>query len=157
VGETVLGTFENITQDDKVDRLLVEFDFRNCLFNAPLKPVFQKTGPLAGVTDAGCWEEGRIRDRLKPMLNQHKLVVNEAHILSHDHGAKNLATEEIDRGGLRHQLTLVIKNERPLVNDHRINALVSGFHYSKPKGCVEARTDKKLAKFISRETRMPPN
>jgi len=62
------------------------------------------------------------------MVNQHKLVVNKAHILIDDKCTENLATEEVDRRRLCHKVTRAVEDKGSLVNDDRIDGLALGVH-----------------------------
>jgi hypothetical protein len=118
-GKTVFSFLENFAQHHKVDRIVAKAHTSNGYFHAALNLMFQKAGSLAGAADAG----RGIRDQLKPVLHQHKLVVSDAHILEHDKGAKNLATEEIDRYRVLRQLPRILKDKGSLVDDNCIEAL----------------------------------
>jgi hypothetical protein len=79
------------------------------------------------------------------VFNQHKLVVNEAHILKDNKGTENLTAEEVDRSRLLHQFTRGIKDKGSLVNDNRIDALAGMVHLSDRMGGedhFETRVDK---------------
>jgi hypothetical protein len=70
------------------------------------------------------------------VLNQHKLVMNKAPILTDNEGTENLAAEEVDRSRLFRQLTRIIKDKGSLVNDNPIDALA---------GMVRYRTERHIA------------
>ena len=57
------------------------------------------------------------------MVNQHKLVVNKAHILIDDKCTENLATEEVDRRRLCHKVARAVEDKGSLVNDNPIGVL----------------------------------
>ncbi len=102
------------------------------MLNELLNPVLQKVRYPVEVIDAErspAQKERRVIDTLEPVLNEHKLMVNNACILKDYKSTENLPAEEVNRDRLFYRLTRITKHKGALVNDDRIDALALGVHY----------------------------
>ena len=129
--EALLTARARVAQDDKVNSVVIEPNFGDGIFNAPLKPVLKKIGYPVAVIDAKRFpaqKERRISDCLEPFLNQHKLVVNKARVVEDYESTENLPAEELNRDSLYYQLTRITKDKGALVKDGWTDAVAPGVH-----------------------------
>jgi hypothetical protein len=121
--EKTLGQLAGICKEQKVNHVLVEKNFGDGMFTALLQPVLTKVHPVVveEIRHTG-QKERRICDTLEPVLNQHKLVVDQAVI------ERDLETEDKSYS-LFYQLTRLTREKGALVHDDRIEAVAGAVAY----------------------------
>jgi len=122
--EKTLQAIANLAKTEKVNAVLVESNFGDGMFNKLLEPYLKRTYPvtLEEVRQSSA-KEARIIDTLEPVLNQHRLVIDES-ILKED--AKN---PDRVKKTLSYQLTRLTKDRGSLAFDDRVDVLEMGVRY----------------------------
>jgi hypothetical protein len=115
----------------KVNEVLVEDNFGNGMFTALLRPVMAKKHPVTCTeTHSLGQKELRIIDTLEPVLNQHRLIVDEK-VLRDDVGGAdadgNLVRDQ--HKTLQWQLTRLTRDRGALRHDDRVEALAMAVAY----------------------------
>lgn len=125
----------------RVRRVVPESNFGDGMFTEIIKPVFEEIYPVAieELRVPNTQKEVRIIDTLEPVLNQHRLVIDEG-VVKKD--IKQCV--EVDRAhSLLHQLTRITKDRGALKHDDRIDALhLAVWYWTK----AMARDQEKAAK-----------
>lgn len=109
--------------ENKVNLIWIESNFGDGMFTQLLKPVLGRIYPctVEEIHHTG-QKEKRIIDTLEPILNQHRLVVDQKLIL------KDNETEHKDYR-LFYQLTHLTKDRGSLLHEDRLEAVSMGVHY----------------------------
>jgi hypothetical protein len=107
----------------KVNLILIESNFGDGMFTQLIKPVLSRIYPVAveEIHHSG-QKERRIIDTLEPVLNQHRIVVDEKVVK---------ADNEIEHKDYRlfYQLTRITKDRGSLLHEDRLEALSMGVNY----------------------------
>lgn len=110
--EAALTALAKVAQRYRVNQIVIESNFGDGMFTALFQPVLQRYHKAA-VEEVrhNTQKEHRIIDTLEPILNQHRLIVNEAAVrqdveIAKDNPAYSLFTQltriTYERGALRH-------------------------------------------------------
>jgi hypothetical protein len=124
---------EQIAQDAlkfKAQKILIEANFGDGMFNKLLQPWLQKIHPCTiEEVKHSKQKETRIIDTLEPVLNQHRLVVDRQ-ILEKDYlRVQSRGTEDAKEYSLAYQLTHIQNEKGALIRDDRLDVLSIGVAY----------------------------
>jgi hypothetical protein len=112
-----------IAMQHKINLCLIESNFGDGMFSQLIKPVFQRIYPVTveEIHHTG-QKERRIIDTLEPVLNQHRIVIDEKVVK---------ADNELEHKDYRlfYQLTRITKDRGSLLHEDRLEALSMGVHY----------------------------
>lgn len=125
-----LTSIAKLAKTHKVSIIRVEENFGQGMFSELLKPYLEKVHPCeVENVRSSQQKERRIIDTLEPVLNQHRLIVDEALIKrdmdnynGHDHERALLYT-------LFYQLTRITKDKGALAHDDRLDAVAGAVFY----------------------------
>lgn len=119
-----LQTLSIAAKIHKVNTVLVESNFGGGMFTSLLKPVLHKIHKCEVVeVRHSTQKEKRIIDTLEPILNQHRLVVDEAVI------KKDFASAVDPKYKLFYQLARITKDRGSLAHDDALDALAMAVAY----------------------------
>ena len=110
---------------NQVNVVQVEPNFGDGMFLELLKPWMQRIHPcrLEEADRASTQKERRIIDTLEPVLNQHRLVVDQRLI------KKDFETASNPKYSLFYQLTRITREKGALIHDDRLDALAGAVRY----------------------------
>lgn len=124
-GEKTLRAMAVIAKRHGVNYVGVESNFGDGMFLQLAKPIFAKIHPCRMEEHrVHGQKEKRIIDILEPVLNQHRLIVDEKVIVS-DYDS----TQENPHYSLFYQLTRITKDRGALKHDDRLDALAEAVAY----------------------------
>jgi hypothetical protein len=121
---TLMGLAE-IAKRHKANKIIVEPNFGDGMFNRLLQPVLGRVYPCT-VEDAersNSQKERRIIDTLEPVINQHRLIVDRKVIQRDYESVKDLPEEEALVYQLFYQMTRITKDKGSLSRDDRLDAV----------------------------------
>ena len=126
--DVTLGTLAEIAKRNKVNEVVVESNFGDGMFTKLLTPFLVRKHPVT-VTEvrSSVQKEKRIIDVLEPVMNQHRLIINERIIKEDFSGAEDGRTP-VDYQ-LFHQMTRITKERGALSHDDRLDALSMAVAY----------------------------
>lgn len=115
----------------KVNRVIIEPNFGDGMFNRLLSPVMQRFHPCAieDTERSNVQKERRIIDTLEPIMNQHRLIVDKKLIQRDYDSTLDLRPEHINRFRLFYQMTRLTADKGALAKDDRIDAVALAVHY----------------------------
>lgn len=117
--EDCLKALAVVAQYQKVNEVVIEANFGDGMFSQLLKPILGRIHPCAvSEVRSVIQKEKRIIDTLEPILNQHRLVVNEE-VAINDYRGRH---DKVDTQ-LFWQLTRITKERGCLGKDDRLDAL----------------------------------
>jgi len=123
-------TEENLTKlcevakDQKVNRIIIESNFGDGMFNQLLMPYLNKIYPCTvDEVRHSKQKELRIIDTLEPIMNQHRLVVDRRVIEQDAHIPQDLAMNDALSYQLFYQMSRITKERGSLRHDDRLDAL----------------------------------
>ena len=121
--QEALETLADVAAEQDVNEIIVESNFGDGMFTQLFRPVLQKIHPcsIAEVRHS-TQKEKRIIDTLEPVMNSHRLIVDEGVILE-DFKSPNLKQQ------LFYQMTRLTKDRGSLAFDDRIDALSIAVNY----------------------------
>ena len=122
--EQTLKLLVNIAKDNKVNKIIIESNFGDGMFQELLKPILFTMYPCS-VEEVrhSKQKELRIIDVLEPVLNQHKLIVDPS-VVQHDYkSAQSYPIEHQTKYMLMYQLSRITKDKGSLIHDDRLDAL----------------------------------
>ena len=121
---STLETLANIAKLEQVNMIITESNFGDGMFNELLTPVLAKIYPCTlDEVRHSKQKEMRIVDTLEPVMNQHRLVIDEKVIKSDYETTKDYPPEQALKYQLIHQLTRLTKERGALGHDDRLDAL----------------------------------
>jgi hypothetical protein len=149
-----------------VKHIIVEENFGDGMFSKLLTPFLVRTYPCTmEEVKHSIQKEKRIIDTLEPVLNQHRLVVDEALVRRDAENYNGYAEDFAHRYMLFHQMTRITRERHALAKDDRIDVLAIAVAYwveqmdkDVQKVENERRTelmDKELARFAEHVLGMP--
>lgn len=126
-----LEGLSKIAQKYQVNKIIVEPNFGDGMFNKLLAPVLFKFHRCAieDTERSNTQKERRIIDTMEPVMNQHRLVVNKALIKRDFDSTAEKRPEEVNRYRLFYQMTRLTKDKGSLAKDDRIDAVALAVHY----------------------------
>jgi hypothetical protein len=115
----------------KVNKIVVEPNFGDGMFNRLLSPVMQRFHPctIEDTDRSTSQKERRIIDSLEPVMNQHRLIVDKKLIQRDYDSTLELRPEHVNRYRLFYQMTRLTADRGSLAKDDRIDALALAVHY----------------------------
>lgn len=123
--ENTLTSLLRLAKHYEVNKVLVEANFGDGMFTQLLTPVSSKVYPVTiEEVKHSKQKEQRIIDTLEPVLNQHRLVVDQA-VIERDYASSS----ENPHRGLFYQLTRLTRDRGALMNDDRLDALAIAVAY----------------------------
>lgn len=145
-GEENLIKLSEIARDYEVNIIVVESNFGDSMFEALLAPVMNSIYPcrIEGVRES-VQKEARIIDRLEPLMNQHRLVLDYSHV-------QRDVMNALKEGGdpyysLMFQMSHITKERGSLIHDDILDVLSLGVHWWNEQGVLKQDTNKAMAKY----------
>ena len=116
--EESLEVLSRVAKEQQVNKVVVESNFGDGMFTQLLKPILSRTHPCSiEEIRHSVNKEKRIIDTLEPILNQHRLVVDDK-VITQDYQS------EVDlKYKLFYQLTRLTRDRGSLIHDDRLDAL----------------------------------
>jgi hypothetical protein len=128
--EDVLKSLSMIAKDHKVNEVIIESNFGDGMFNQLLTPVMNKIHRVTiSEVRHSKQKEKRIVDTLEPVMNSHKLIVDEAVIKNDYESTKHYTPEKALRYQLFYQMTRITKERGALAHDDRLDVLAIAVNY----------------------------
>jgi len=122
--EDSLKVLSRVAKQQNVNKIIVESNFGDGMFTQLLKPVLTKVHPVTiEEVRHNVQKEKRIIDTLEPVLNQHRLVVDDKVILDDYNAETDLKYK------LFYQLTRLTRDRGALIHDDRLDALSIAVSY----------------------------
>lgn len=123
--DTVLKTLAVTAKKHEVNVIVTEPNFGDGMFDELFKPWLRKIHPcrLEEGARATIQKERRIIDTLEPVMNQHRLVIDQGLIKRDYESAKD------PKYSLFYQMTRITKDKGALVHDDRLDALTGAVNY----------------------------
>jgi hypothetical protein len=119
-----------IARKYKVNQVLIESNFGDGMFSELLKPVLTKIYPCSiEEVRHNIQKEKRIVDTLEPVMNQHRLVIDQKALERDYHSVQHYPPEMQSRYMLAHQMTRVTKERGALTHDDRLDVLSMAVSY----------------------------
>lgn len=127
---STLKTLANIAKDEKVNEVWVESNFGDGMFNALFAPVLNVIHPchLDEYKVMG-QKELRIIDKLEPIMNQHRLVIDKSIVESQQAEVPEDAGERARYYNGFYQLAYLTKDRNSLKQDDRVDVLAEAVGY----------------------------
>jgi len=114
----------------KVNQILIESNFGDGMFAELLKPTLTKVYPCSiEEVRHNIQKEKRIIDTLEPVMNQHRLVIDQKALERDYQSVQHYPPESQSRYMLAHQMTRVTKEKGALVHDDRLDVLSMAVSY----------------------------
>ena len=128
--ETVLKSIAVLAQKYKVNYVVVEANFGDGMFTELLKPVLTKVYPCTiEEVKHNIQKEKRIINILEPVMNQHRLVVDQKALERDYSSVSKYPPEKQPKYMLAHQMTRITRDRGALVHDDRIDVLSMAVGY----------------------------
>ena len=122
--EESLQILSKIAKEQQVNKIVVESNFGDGMFTQLLKPVLTRVHPVSiEEVRHSVSKEKRMIDTLEPILNQHRLVVDDKVILEDYQSDRELKYK------LFYQLTRLTRDKGSLIHDDRLDALSMAVGY----------------------------
>lgn len=127
----VLKKLADVAKSEQVNEIIIESNFGDGMFAQLLKPVLAANGYPVTCTDVrhNIMKERRIIDTLEPVMNSHKLIINQKIIIDDYKANSDLPLEQSLRYQLIYQLTRITNVKGALVHDDRLDALAMAVNY----------------------------
>jgi hypothetical protein len=129
--EHVLNKLTQIAKKNKVNKILIEENFGQGMFEALLKPYLMKNYPCTTeLIRQTSNKHRRILDTLEPLFAQHRIIFDASVIREDYEGTNSLyPPEQALRYQLMYQLTRLTADRGSLANDDRLDALAMAVSY----------------------------
>jgi hypothetical protein len=125
-----LSELTAIAKAQKVNRILVESNFGDGMFDELLKPYLMKEYPVTVENVRhSIQKERRIIDTLEPVMNQHRLLIDRKVIESDFESTKRYPSEKALSYQLMFQMSRISRNRRALDHDDRLDVLSMAVGY----------------------------
>jgi len=122
--EESLQVLSKIAKEQQVNKIVVESNFGDGMFTQLLKPILTRTHPVhIEEVRHSVSKEKRMIDTLEPILNQHRLVVDDK-VIQQDYQAETELKYK-----LFYQLTRLTRDRGSLIHDDRLDALSMAVGY----------------------------
>jgi len=119
-----LETIVNACKEADVKEVFVEKNFGHGAFQAIIKPVFEAIHPVSLEEDyASGQKESRIIDTLEPLMQAHRLIINQAILEADWDSIKKYPLEKQLSYSLFHQMANITLERGSLRHDDRLDAL----------------------------------
>jgi len=128
--ETVLTALATIAKDEQVNEVWTEDNFGDGMFNALFAPILNKIHPcgLDGYHVTG-QKEGRIIDKLEPVMNNHRLVMDKSIVENQFSAIPEDKGERARYYNGFFQLSFLTRDRGALKQDDRIDVLAEAIGY----------------------------
>lgn len=157
-----LGNLARIAKEHKVNRIIIEANFGDGMFNQLLKPVLSEAGYPVTIEEVrhNKQKELRIIDTLEPLLNSHRLIIDPKIIINDYNTLSKRGGSTTDNLSylLMYQLSRLTRDKGSLRHDDRLDALSMACGYwveHMAQSVDEAasvlkneRVDRELEKFL---------
>ena len=128
--EVNLVKLATIAKENKVNRILVEGTFGDCMFTQLLKPILGRVYPCT-TEDVKYFtqKELRIINTLEPLMNRHKLIFDESAVRRDLKLTEQSDKETAIKHSLFFQMTHITKDRGSLKHDDALDALAMACNY----------------------------
>jgi hypothetical protein len=128
--DETLGKLAEIAKRQKVNRVLIEANFGDGMFEQLLKPFLTRIYPVTTEeVKHSIQKEKRIIDTLEPVMNQHRLIVNRRLIEQDYKSTQHLPSEQALKYQLFYQMSRITRERGALAQDDRLDALAIAVGY----------------------------
>ena len=125
-----LQSLSMIARKYSVNEILIESNFGDGMFSELLKPILTKVYPCSiEEIRHSIQKEKRIIDTLEPVMNQHRLVIDQKALEKDYQSVQHYPPESQGRYMLAHQMTRITKEKGALVHDDRLDVLSMAVSY----------------------------
>jgi hypothetical protein len=125
-----LQALSMIARKYSVNQILIESNFGDGMFSELLKPILTKVHPCTiEEVRHNIQKEKRIIDTMEPVMNQHRLVIDQKALERDYQSVQHYPPELQSRYMLAHQMTRVTKEKGALVHDDRLDVLSMAVNY----------------------------
>ena len=156
-GDHTLEALAQLAKQHKVNEIVIESNFGDGMFASIFTPVLNRVHKCSmEEIRHNTQKEKRIIDTLEPVMNQHRLVVDEQ-IIHDDLNKVNdtISPEQQKHYMLFHQLTRITKDRGALIHDDRLEPVAMAVAYwiehmeSDTEQAVERQNEADIDAFIS--------
>ncbi len=128
--EDTLKSLSLIAKEHSVNEIIVESNFGDGMFTALLQPILSRIHKVT-ITEVRhhIQKEKRILDVLEPVMNRHKLIVDEKLIHDDYNSTKHLPPEKALKYQLFYQMTRLTRDKGSLAHDDRLDVLAMAVQY----------------------------
>jgi hypothetical protein len=155
-----LRTLAEVAKKFNVKKIIVESNFGDGMFTKLLTPFLTRIYPCTTEEiHSSVQKEKRIIDTLEPVMNQHRLIVDERLIKKDGENYNGYALEHAHKYQLFYQMTRITRERGAIAKDDRLDALAMAVAYwveTMDKDVQKAQDehraaalDKELAKFAT--------
>lgn len=128
--EKNLVALAEMARDQQVKHIVIEENFGGGMFAALFEPVLGRIYPCTiEEVHSSIQKEKRIIDTLEPVLNQHRLIIDEQLVKDDQENYNGHALERARDYQLLHQLTHITRDKNSLRQDDRLDALAIAVAY----------------------------
>jgi hypothetical protein len=128
--DQTLTKLATLAKDHKVNKLLIESNFGDGMFNELIKPFLRKIYPVSiEEVRHSVQKEKRIIQTLEPVMNQHRLVIDPKVIQDDFDSVQHRPPEQAQRYMLTYQMSRITTYRGSLAHDDRLDALAMGVKY----------------------------
>ena len=129
-GEDTMRAIVEIAKKQKINFVLLESNFGDGMFQELLKPYLMKDYPCTiEEVRHNIQKEKRIIDTLEPVMNQHRLVVNERLIKEDYESTAARSSEKRLQYQLFYQMSRITRGRGSLAHDDRVDVLAMAVSY----------------------------
>ena len=141
--EDNLVRLAEIAKEYKVNKIVIESNFGDGMFNNLLQPVLNAIYPCAmEEIRSNIQKEKRIIDTLEPLMNQHRLVIDYTALKNDiEYG---LSDPKSIYYSLLYQMTHITKERDSIVHDDRLDALTLGVQFWNEYGILKQDSEDAL-------------
>lgn len=128
--EDTLEKLAQIAKRQQVNRLLIEANFGDGMFEQLLKPFLTRIYPVTTEeVKHSIQKEKRLIDTLEPVMNQHRLIVDRRLIEQDYKSTQHLPSEQALKYQLFYQMSRITRERGALAQDDRLDALAIAVGY----------------------------
>lgn len=128
--DQTLQDIADCAKRNAVNHVVIEANFGDGMFQRLLEPFLRRTYPVTcEEIRSSSQKEKRIIDVLEPVMNQHRLVIDEALVQRDYDSTKDLPPEQANQYRLFYQMTRMTKERGALRHDDRIDCLAIAVAY----------------------------
>jgi len=128
--EDTLKALSTVAKDQQVNKVIIESNFGDGMFTQLLKPVMGKVHRVTmEEVKHSTQKERRICDTLEPVMNSHKLIVDEKLISKDYHSTQHKAPDKALKYQLFYQMTRITRDKGSLAHDDRLDVLSMAVGY----------------------------
>ena len=125
-----LQSLSMIARKYLVNEILIESNFGDGMFSELLKPILTKVYPCSiEEIRHSIQKEKRIIDTLEPVMNQHRLVIDQKALEKDYQSVQHYPPESQGKYMLAHQMTRITKEKGALIHDDRLDVLSMAVSY----------------------------